>query len=279
MEILTVLQNFAWEVKNIPGVKNQVTDTLSRRPHLRRERCNVMVMEVTAGGESIEDIKVGIVDDQWFRLIAHSLANPSRCPPPSTSSAEERKFWGSAQRFYLEENGLLWLRGDLERKQAEKKAREIKKDEEEVEITGKAVREDEGKAEKEAEGKEEKRGRLCIPNMLRRRILNEAHNTPAGGHFGVDRIYLRMKDWYFWKQIWRDTQCYVVGCNLCHRTNHRSGKPVGLLQPFPVAEGRWQRIGIDCITDLQVSRSGHDCIVMFLDHLTESTLASPQKSN
>jgi hypothetical protein len=238
-----------------------------------------MAMEVTAAGEWIEHIKAGIVDDEWFGPIAHSLANPSPHPQPPTASAKECKLWVSSQRFYLEENGLLWLRGDLERKQVEKKAREIKKDEEEVEITGKAVREDEGKAEKEAEGKEEKRGRLCIPNMMRRRILNEAHNTPAGGHFGADRIYLRMKHWDFWKQIWRDTQCYVAGCNLCHRTNHRSGKPMGLLQPFPVAEGRWQRIGIDCITDLQVSRSGHDCIVMFLDHLTESTLASPQKSN
>jgi len=37
MDILTVLQNFYWEVKHILGVKNQVADTLSRRPVFRWE--------------------------------------------------------------------------------------------------------------------------------------------------------------------------------------------------------------------------------------------------
>jgi len=118
-------------------------------------------MEVTAAGEWIEDIKGGIVDDEWFGPIAHSLANPSPRPPPFTASAKERKLCVSSPQFYLEENSLLWLRGDLERKQAEKKATEMKKDGEKVEIT---VREHEkekiGKAEKEGEGKAEKRGRV-----------------------------------------------------------------------------------------------------------------------
>jgi hypothetical protein len=176
----------------------------------------------------------------------------------------------SAQRFHLEEHGLLWLRGDLERKQAEKKTRKNKKDEEEEEIMVRAKeKEEDGKAEKEEEEEAEKRGRLCIPKTMRRRILHEAHDTPAGGHFGADRTYLRMKDQYFWKQMWRDTQCYVAGCDLCHRTNHRSRKPMGLLQPLPVDEGRWQRIGIDFKTELPVSGSGHDCIVTFVDHMTQ----------
>jgi len=135
MDMLTVLQNLDGEVKQIPGVKNQVTDALSRRPDFRREQCYAMAMDVTVAGESIEDIKAGIVDDKWFGPIAHSLANPSPCPPPSTASAKQRKLWVSAQRFYVEKNDLLWSRGDLERKQEEKKARKNKKDEEEVEIT------------------------------------------------------------------------------------------------------------------------------------------------
>jgi len=270
MDILTVLQNFDWEVKHIPGVKNQVVDALSCHPDFRRERCNVMAMVVPAAGEWIEDIKAGIVDDEWFGPIAHCLADPSPHPPPSTASPKERKLWVSAQRFNLEENGLLWLRGELERKQAENKARKNKMDEEEVEIMVRTKeKEEDGKAEKEEEGKAEKRGRLCFPKMMRRRILHEAQHTPAGGHFGADRTYLRMKDRYFWKQMWHHTQCYVAGCDLCHRTNHRSRKPMGLLQPLPVAEGRWQRIGIDFVSDLPVSGSGHDCILTSVDHMTK----------
>jgi hypothetical protein len=44
---------------------------------------------------------------------------------------------------------------------------------------------------------------------------------------------------------------------------------MGLLQPLPIAKGRWQRIGIDFITDLPTSRNSHDCIVTFVDHMTK----------
>jgi hypothetical protein len=44
---------------------------------------------------------------------------------------------------------------------------------------------------------------------------------------------------------------------------------MGLLQPLPVAEDSWQRIGIDHITNLPVLESGHDCIVTFVDHMAK----------
>ena len=44
---------------------------------------------------------------------------------------------------------------------------------------------------------------------------------------------------------------------------------MGLLQPLPIAKGRGQRIGIDFITYLPISGNGHNCIVMFVDHMTK----------
>jgi len=44
---------------------------------------------------------------------------------------------------------------------------------------------------------------------------------------------------------------------------------MGLLQPLPIAKGRWQRIGIDFTTDLPTSGNGHDCIVTFGNHKTK----------
>jgi len=217
MDILTVLQNFDWEVKHIPDVKNQVVAELSCCPDCVWERCNLMALEVSAAREWSDDFKAGIFGDEWFGPIAHSLANLSPRPPPSTASIKECKLWVSAERFYLEENVLLWLHGDLEKKQVQNNARAKKKDEEEgVEITVSAK-------ENEADGKAGNRARLCIPKTMQPRILHEAHGTPAGGHFGADRLYLHMKDWYTWKQMWCDTQRYVAGCDICHRTSHRSG--------------------------------------------------------
>jgi len=40
---------------------------------------------------------------------------------------------------------------------------------------------------------------------------------------------------------------------------------MGRLQPLPIAEGLWQRICIDFITDLLILGNGHDRIVTFVD--------------
>jgi len=203
-----------------------------------------MALEVMVAREWVEDIKAGIIDDEWFGPIAHCLANPIPRLSPSTSCTKECKLWVAAQRCYVAENGLLWPHRDLEKKQV-------------------------NKTEKEEDGKADMRGRLCIPRTMEPRILQEAHNTPAGVQFGADRKYERMTEQNSWQQVWLDTQRYVAGCDLCHRTNHWSGKHMHLLQPLPIARGHWQRIGIDFITDLPISGNGHDCIVTFLHHMTK----------
>jgi len=140
-----------------------------------------MALEVMAAGEWVDDIKAGIIDDEWFGPIGHCLGNPSPRPSPSTASTKERTFWVAVQRLYVEENRLLWLRGDLEKIQV-------------------------NRTENEEYGKADMRGRLSIRRTMEPRILQQSHNTPAGGHFGEDRTYLRMKEGNFWDQLWRDTQ-------------------------------------------------------------------------
>jgi len=246
IDILTVPQIFVYEVKHILGVKDQVADAVSPLPDSWRERCNLCALEVTAAAEWVADMTAGIIDDEQFGPIAGSLANPSSRPLPSTASPKEHKLWVAAQQFYLEENGLLWLRGDLEKTQIKKTARA---------------------KEKEEDGKADIRGWLCIPRSMQRWIRHEDNDTPAGGQFSADWTYLHMKDQYFWKQMWRDTQPSVAGCDLCHWTNHQSGEPMGLLEPLPKAKGHLQRIGIDFITELPISGNGHDCIVTFVNHV------------
>jgi hypothetical protein len=123
-----------------------------------------MAQEVTAARERIEDIKAGIIDDEWFGPIAHSLTNRSPRPLPSTAPAKDHKLWVSAQRFCLEENGLMWLFGNLENKKVETNTRVKKKDEEKVEITvGTNETVHDSRSEMEEEAKVKQRGRLYIP--------------------------------------------------------------------------------------------------------------------
>ncbi|MGQ3285972.1 DDE-type integrase/transposase/recombinase, partial [Bosea sp. (in: a-proteobacteria)] len=52
-------------------------------------------------------------------------------------------------------------------------------------------------------------------------------------------------------------------------------RPIGLLQSLPVPQHRWEHVSLDLITQLPVTTSGHDAIVVFVDKLTKMIHAIP----
>jgi hypothetical protein len=119
-----------------------------------------MALAVSAAGEWVEDIKAFIIDDEWFGPIANYFADPSLRPPPSITSTKERKVWVSAQQFYLEEKGLLWLPRDLEKTQVNKITWAKNN------VAAKGVELTMREKEMEADGKADIRGQLGIPKMM-----------------------------------------------------------------------------------------------------------------
>jgi hypothetical protein len=47
--------------------------------------------------------------------------------------------------------------------------------------------------------------------------------------------------------------------------------PIGLLQPFPILECKWEVVSIDFITKLPRTMKQHDSIVVVVDKLTKAT--------
>ena len=132
------------------------------------------------GAEDIDDIYADISDNEWFRPIAQSCANPSPLPAPSIEFPQEHKLQVSVQQFYWEENGLLWLHGYLERKQVENDELAKKHNAEEgVELT--IIVDDE-----EKQAMAEMWEWVCIWKTMQWRILHGAHNSTTGGHCGAE---------------------------------------------------------------------------------------------
>jgi hypothetical protein len=82
-----------------------------------------MALEVAVAGELIDNIKAGIIQDECFGPIAHFLGKPSQRPQQHTRSAKVRKLRVSTQHSNLQENGPMWLHGELEKKEVEKNVR------------------------------------------------------------------------------------------------------------------------------------------------------------
>ena len=62
---------------------------------------------------------------------------------------------------------------------------------------------------------------------------------------------------------------YVAVCDVCQRDKAEHQKPTGLLQPLPIPEWKWDKLGMDFITGLPRSRSSCDSIWVVVDRLTK----------
>ena len=65
---------------------------------------------------------------------------------------------------------------------------------------------------------------------------------------------------------------------VCERVKAEHQKPAGLLQPLPIPEWKWGKLGMDFITGVPTTRSGYDSIWVVVDHLTKVAHFIPVKT-
>jgi len=113
--------------------------------------------------------------------------------------------------------------------------------------------------------------RLCIPNSgkLRFKLLQDHHDAPIAGHYGIERTLGRLKRLYWWPSIRADVTRYVTSCEACQRNKPRNKAPPGLAQSLSIPEGRWQDITMDLLVDLPKTARGYDAIFVVVDRLTK----------
>ena len=82
------------------------------------------------------------------------------------------------------------------------------------------------------------RGHLILDkdSFLKTLLLQEFHETPIGGHAGVQRTYLRLAANFVWEGMKKDVKDYVGQCYTCQTVKYSTEKPYGLLQPTELPE-------------------------------------------
>ena len=63
----------------------------------------------------------------------------------------------------------------------------------------------------------------------------------------------------------------------CQQIKALHQKPLGLLQPLPIPEWKWERIYMDFVTGLPRSPKGHEAIWVIVDWMTKTTHFIPVK--
>jgi len=81
------------------------------------------------------------------------------------------------------------------------------------------------------------------------------HDHPTVGHFRIDGMFRKIKETYYWPQMYESISTYVQSCDNCqHRGRKKSNSP---LQPIPVGP-LFQKIGIDIVGPLLLTTQGID---------------------
>ena len=129
------------------------------------------------------------------------------------------------------------------------------------------------------------KGRIYVPatKQLRDQILEEYHDSPIGGHQGVEKTLERIKRTYFWPGITKSVKEYIATCDSCFRNKAHRHKEYGQLQSLPTPTRQGQQISLDFITGLESSTDpctnvSYDGILTIVDRLSKYTWFMPWKS-
>jgi hypothetical protein len=137
------------------------------------------------------------------------------------------------------------------------------------------------KYERQADGLHwTKQGQLVIPDYgdLRVEYVLAVHTHPYAGHYGINWTLKKAQQVYYWPQMRQTVETVVKECDSCQRVQYVRHKPQGELHPLQILERRWQSVSMDLITDLPVTKRGHDAVVVFVDRLSKmkhATMSSP----
>jgi hypothetical protein len=124
--------------------------------------------------------------------------------------------------------------------------------------------------------------RLYIPataHSIISSILHEHHDTPLGGHLGVDKTLEVVSRFFYWPNMKKTIHDYVTSCHACQMVKPSHQRTPGLLQPLPIPSMPWESISMDLITSLPPTANRHDAIFTIVDRFSKMCHFIPTTSN
>lgn len=114
------------------------------------------------------------------------------------------------------------------------------------------------------------KNRLVISktSQFKKLLLQEFHETPTGGHAGIERTFLRLSANFFCEGMRGEVKEFVSQCTTCQTIKYSTAAPNSLLQTLEMPERIWEDLAMDFIVGLPNSR-GQTTILVVIDRLTK----------
>lgn len=219
-----LIQQYDFTIVYKAGKLNSDADALSRRSYAEIPTLNAYDF----AGVPIERIRQLQHDDaELADLIAY--LETSELP---TNQNRARSFLLQGDKFYLDENGLLFCLWTPSKRR-----------------------------------RYDVCSQLVIPDALKHEILVWAHDDITAGHLGPQKTYGKIRTRYYWRNMFRDIERWCKSCVDCAMKKSPRNRHKAPLLPIPV-ENAFDRVAVDCLGPFPVSNAGNRYVVVFTEYLT-----------
>ena len=88
----------------------------------------------------------------------------------------------------------------------------------------------------------------------------------TGAHLGIETVYNKAKDRYYWPQMFEDIREYIKNCDNCQRRG-----PITRKEPLQLilVKSPFHRVGLDIKGPLPITKSGNRYIIVAMDYFTK----------
>lgn len=113
------------------------------------------------------------------------------------------------------------------------------------------------------------RDRIYVPRSMRKMILQDIHNAPTAGHWGIMQTLDLLYRTFSCPNARADVLLYIKNCKSCQAVKVDHKPPQGKMMPLQVPDRPWSVIGVDFIVKLPLSK-GFDSVMVVIDHFSKS---------
>lgn len=97
---------------------------------------------------------------------------------------------------------------------------------------------------------------IALPKCLTNQVITNYHDEKmTGAHLGVHKVFNKIRNNYYWPNMFKDIKKYVISCKKCQQRKPDRRPAVGMLQTNKIISGiPFQDICIDYVGPMLQSR-------------------------
>ena len=118
--------------------------------------------------------------------------------------------------------------------------------------------------------------KVYVPDYcnLRRRLISQYHDVPAAGHFGTERCYRAISQFYYWPCMRDDVADYVRSCPVCQRMKVKP-QPAPEMRPLDAPSRPFEFITLDWLGGFPTNKHGNNSVLNIVCKFCEWVITIP----